>query len=118
MAAAHAKEILLRIPPNKVEEESKVNNLILVSLTGYQYFPGVVLACRLLGQTGTGQRSLNLLYQTWFKISKQTLFYPSIPGAGETILTSIIIDSNHTLELMKTWVSPRVTAASKSKRSR
>ncbi|RYP05136.1 hypothetical protein DL764_004021 [Monosporascus ibericus] len=44
-------------------------------------------------QPGTGQWLLNSdKYQNWLKTSKQTLFCPGIPGAGKTILTSIIID--------------------------
>lgn len=31
-------------------------------------------------------------YQVWLKTKKQTLFCPGIPGAGKTILTSIVID--------------------------
>src|SRR5271156_698450 len=31
-------------------------------------------------------------YQAWLKTSEQTLFCPGIPGAGKTILTSIVID--------------------------
>ena len=44
-------------------------------------------------QPGTGQWLLDSAeYQTWLKTSKQTLFCPGIPGAGKTILTSIVID--------------------------
>ncbi|KAI1451655.1 hypothetical protein F4805DRAFT_82906 [Annulohypoxylon moriforme] len=31
-------------------------------------------------------------YQAWMRTEKQTLFCPGIPGAGKTILTSIVID--------------------------
>ncbi|KAI0883266.1 uncharacterized protein GGS22DRAFT_195456 [Annulohypoxylon maeteangense] len=31
-------------------------------------------------------------YQLWMRTKKQTLFCPGIPGAGKTILTSIVID--------------------------
>jgi hypothetical protein len=31
-------------------------------------------------------------FQTWLKTVKQTLFCPGIPGAGKTILTSIVIE--------------------------
>jgi hypothetical protein len=45
-------------------------------------------------QAGTGQWLLNSTeYQAWLKTSKQTLFCPGIPGAGKTILTSIVIDN-------------------------
>jgi hypothetical protein len=44
-------------------------------------------------QPGTGQWLLDSLeFQTWLKTVKQTLFCPGIPGAGKTILTSIVID--------------------------
>lgn len=45
-------------------------------------------------QAGTGQWLLNSVeYQAWLKTSKETLFCPGIPGAGKTILTSIVIDN-------------------------
>ncbi|RYO97164.1 hypothetical protein DL764_007368 [Monosporascus ibericus] len=44
-------------------------------------------------QPGTGQWLLDSEeYQNWLNASKQTLFCPGIPGAGKTILASIIID--------------------------
>lgn len=44
-------------------------------------------------QPGTGQWLLNSAkYQTWLDTTKQTLFCPGIPGAGKTILTSIVVD--------------------------
>ena len=44
-------------------------------------------------QAGTGQWLLDSAeYQTWLKTSQQTLFCPGIPGAGKTILTSIVVD--------------------------
>jgi hypothetical protein len=44
-------------------------------------------------QVGTGQWLLDSAeYQNWLNVSKQTLFCPGIPGAGKTILTSIVID--------------------------
>jgi hypothetical protein len=44
-------------------------------------------------QEGTGQWLLNSAeYQTWLQSAKQTLFCPGMPGAGKTILTSIVID--------------------------
>jgi hypothetical protein len=48
-------------------------------------------------QAGTGQWLLDSVqYQSWLKTSKQTLFSPGIPGAGKTILTSIVIDDLNT----------------------
>ncbi|KAK5636040.1 hypothetical protein RRF57_011752 [Xylaria bambusicola] len=49
-------------------------------------------------QLGTGQWLLDSdKYQSWLKEPKNTLFCPGIPGAGKTILTSIVIDNleNH-----------------------
>jgi Cdc6-like AAA superfamily ATPase len=44
-------------------------------------------------QEGTGQWLLeSAKYQTWLTTNKQTLFCPGIPGAGKTILTSIVVD--------------------------
>jgi hypothetical protein len=44
-------------------------------------------------QAGTGQWFLDSEeFQTWLKASKQTLFCPGIPGAGKTIITSIVVD--------------------------
>ncbi|KAJ4194607.1 hypothetical protein NW759_016492 [Fusarium solani] len=45
------------------------------------------------GQPGTGQWLLHSRkFQDWLATSKQTLFCPGIPGAGKTILTSIVVD--------------------------
>ena len=42
---------------------------------------------------GTGQWLLDSPeFQTWLRADKQTLFCPGIPGAGKTILTSIVVD--------------------------
>ncbi|KAJ3496369.1 hypothetical protein NLG97_g2707 [Lecanicillium saksenae] len=44
-------------------------------------------------QPGTGQWFLDTAqYQSWVSKQKQTLFCPGIPGAGKTILASIIIE--------------------------
>jgi hypothetical protein len=44
-------------------------------------------------QPGTGKWFLGSEeFQTWLETRKQTLFCPGIPGAGKTILTSIVID--------------------------
>ena len=44
-------------------------------------------------QEGTGQWLLDSVeFQTWLETDKQTLFCPGIPGAGKTILTSIVIE--------------------------
>lgn len=44
-------------------------------------------------QPGTGKWLLESSeFQTWIKKSPQTMFCPGIPGAGKTILTSVVID--------------------------
>ena len=44
-------------------------------------------------QAGTGQWLLNSEeFQGWLNMDKQTLFCPGIPGAGKTILTSIVVE--------------------------
>jgi Cdc6-like AAA superfamily ATPase len=44
-------------------------------------------------QEGTGTWLLGSIeYQSWRETKKQTLFCPGIPGAGKTILTSIVVD--------------------------
>jgi hypothetical protein len=44
-------------------------------------------------QEGTGQWLLDSNeFQTWFNQSKQTLFCPGIPGAGKTMITSIVVE--------------------------
>ena len=44
-------------------------------------------------QPGTGQWLLDSAeFQRWLDTDKQTLFCPGIPGAGKTILTSIVVD--------------------------
>lgn len=48
-------------------------------------------------QAGTGQWLLDSVeFQAWLDADKQTLFCPGIPGAGKTILTSIVIEDLHT----------------------
>lgn len=45
-------------------------------------------------QAGTGQWLLDSEeFQTWLSHSQQTLFCPGIPGAGKTILTSIVVEN-------------------------
>ena len=47
-------------------------------------------------QSGTGQWFLESAeYQAWLKTKAQTLFCPGIPGAGKTVLTSIVVNNLH-----------------------
>ena len=44
-------------------------------------------------QAGTGQWLLDSSqFKNWVETSKQTLFCPGIPGAGKTILTSVVVE--------------------------
>jgi hypothetical protein len=44
-------------------------------------------------QAGTGQWLLeSVQFQAWLEADQQTLFCPGIPGAGKTILASIVVD--------------------------
>ena len=44
-------------------------------------------------QDGTGLWLINSSeFQGWLSLSKQTMFCPGIPGAGKTIITSIVVD--------------------------
>ncbi|KAL7962115.1 hypothetical protein V8C34DRAFT_311341 [Trichoderma compactum] len=113
-AGAYAKDLLYRIPPNRVEAAEKATELlsrvhnyvekvegkldrkedaeILNWLTNIDYGPQQSdnLQRR---QPGTGQWLMDSTeYSTWLKTDKQTLFCPGIPGAGKTILTSIVVD--------------------------
>jgi hypothetical protein len=68
------------------------NNVILNWLTGIDYAPQQNDYIR-RRQPGTGQWLLDSAeFQTWLYTSQQTLFCPGIPGAGKTILTSIVVD--------------------------
>lgn len=49
-------------------------------------------------QPGTGQWLLESeKFKTWLQTGKQTLFCPGIPGAGKTILTSIVVEELNTI---------------------
>jgi Cdc6-like AAA superfamily ATPase len=51
-------------------------------------------------QLGTGQWLLDSVqFHTWLDTCSQTLFCPGIPGAGKTILTSIVVDNLETLSV-------------------
>ncbi|RYP51792.1 hypothetical protein DL768_002939 [Monosporascus sp. mg162] len=120
IAAAFAKELLEYVQPSDVDGERPVKNILQIReivsrteanletvkskldtkedfeilnwLTLIDYGPqhSDFLKRR---QPGTGQWLLDSVeYQTWINMGKQTLFCPGIPGAGKTILTSIVVD--------------------------
>ena len=73
-------------------QEDQERRAVLDWLTPIDYAPqqSDFIARR---QEGTGQWLLDSTeYQSWQETDKQTLFCPGIPGAGKTILTSIVIE--------------------------
>ena len=73
-------------------QEDQGRRAVLDWLTSIDYAPqqNDFIARR---QEGTGQWLLHSTeYQSWRETNKQTLFCPGIPGAGKTILTSIIVE--------------------------
>jgi hypothetical protein len=72
-----------------IDHEQKA---ILDWLTSINYFPqqnDFFKQC----QAGTGQWLIDSTeFKSWIGTKKQTLFCPGIPGAGKTILTSIVVD--------------------------
>ncbi|KAH8816143.1 hypothetical protein F5884DRAFT_841856 [Xylogone sp. PMI_703] len=127
-AAAYAKALLCRIPPNEVQNEKKivdilsnvqdrithmsagVDNLlrgrhiqehetILEWLTPVDY---TLQHSDYISrrEPETGQWFLDSTeFQTWLSTGKKPLFCPGIPGAGKTIITAIVVD--HLLTLFK-----------------
>ncbi|KAG4282092.1 hypothetical protein FPRO06_10995 [Fusarium proliferatum] len=121
-AAAYAKDLLYQIHPNRAEAETKISDVLsgiqnqLLATTGkvntindynqsrenkdilqwltpanYSLLQSDNIARR---QPGTGQWFINSPeFCHWRDSPAQTLFCPGIPGAGKTILTSIVIDS-------------------------
>ncbi|KAF3131790.1 hypothetical protein TWF703_007509 [Orbilia oligospora] len=113
VAGACAKELLEYVQPSEVDKERPIRDIlsqvhddigavrailnkkenieILNWLTPIDYGPqqGDIFRSR---QSGTGQWLFESIeYKSWLK-SKQVLFCPGIPGAGKTVLTSIVID--------------------------
>ncbi|KAJ2993973.1 hypothetical protein NUW58_g1677 [Xylaria curta] len=121
IAAAYTKDLLHNITPNRVEIERPLVGIlsdvsarlssideavahtkryliggedtqILDWLTSADYGTQQTDYLR-RRQPGTGQWLLDSdQYQTWREGPKKTLFCPGIPGAGKTILTSIVVD--------------------------
>ncbi|KAG5782522.1 hypothetical protein H9Q73_003823 [Fusarium xylarioides] len=120
-AAAYAKDILLRIPPNKVEAQRKVVDVlrdlkdnvehvskgidkilhkqhsaedkdIIEWITGIDYAPQQHDFLK-RRHPGTGQWLLECTeFQEWLLDNKRGLFCPGIPGSGKTIITAIVIE--------------------------
>ncbi|KAJ4257904.1 hypothetical protein NW757_003532 [Fusarium falciforme] len=121
VAAAYAKDLLNRIVPSRVENEQRIGELlsnalyvlettgdnvdtiksrsdrrveleILNWLTPIDYGPQQSDIFR-RHQPGTGQWVLDSdQFQAWIATSGQALFCPGIPGAGKTIVASVVIN--------------------------
>ncbi|KAL7793811.1 hypothetical protein V8C37DRAFT_409391 [Trichoderma ceciliae] len=116
-AAAYAKDLVKHIPPNKIEAEARIidalsgvkesvdrlvrmhhdQNTITVLdwLTTVEY--GAQQSDHLRRrQQGTGKWLLDSeQFRDWLRDENQTLFCPGMPGAGKTVLTSIVVDELH-----------------------
>ncbi|GLA04085.1 hypothetical protein AnigIFM60653_004123 [Aspergillus niger] len=103
-AAAYAKDLLSVIPPAEVmkmevaaelvetEQERKMRHRILSWLAPSAQQAEQVDAFS-KHRPGTGQWFLHSeQFSLWLDGKQQTLFCPGIPGAGKTILASIVID--------------------------
>ncbi|KGO58308.1 hypothetical protein PEX2_068180 [Penicillium expansum] len=76
----------------KLERQRKQDRSILSWLTQVNYAPQ---QRDLIGRRakGTGQWLLNSAkFKSWRDAKNQSLFFPGIPGAGKTILTSVVVD--------------------------
>ncbi|KAI1847679.1 hypothetical protein JX265_013939 [Neoarthrinium moseri] len=109
-AAAYARQLFFHMPVDEVKrcitqgaerdiqamrnrQDVKLNEEILHWLTPIDYGPQHSDYLR-RRQPGTGQWLLDCeTYQKWVAEPGQTLFCPGIPGAGKTILTSIVVDN-------------------------
>ncbi|RYO73935.1 hypothetical protein DL766_005894 [Monosporascus sp. MC13-8B] len=127
-AAAYAKDLLGRIPPNRVEAEKKIADIVsgmsmqvdelvhaqqdqTILLSGAKVRPPFrgpathQFGSNTLDYTtqqndhinrrkpGTGQWFLDTPeFQSWLNTDNRTLFCPGTPGAGKTIITSIVIE--------------------------
>lgn len=115
-AAAYAKTLLYRVRPNMVEADKRIGDRVIMRadtqkgvvdvllsqhdqehvtilnwLTATDYSPQQNDYIR-RRQPGTGQWLLDSpKFQTWLQTGKQTLFCSGMPGAGKTILTSIVV---------------------------
>ncbi|KKO99476.1 hypothetical protein THAR02_08415 [Trichoderma harzianum] len=123
-AAAYAKDLLSRIPPNRIEAEKRIGEVlsdikeqiidisqnitkivrkqldqelqdILDWITPTDYASQQNDLIK-SRQPGTGEWLVNSEeFQNWIDKKRQTLFCPGIPGAGKTIATSIAVSYLH-----------------------
>ncbi|KAH0493756.1 hypothetical protein TgHK011_000407 [Trichoderma gracile] len=115
-AAAYAKDLLCRIPPNKVEAEQKIKDALSHVISKIDYMKSewdrkedleILDWVTPLNygpqhsdffnrrQPGTGQWLLDSAeYKSWLTESNKTLFCAGIPGSGKTILTAIVVEDH------------------------
>lgn len=75
-----------------VDQKTRGKQAILDWLTPIDYYPQQN-ECVRQRQPGTGQWLLDSAeFRDWVKAENETLFCPGIPGAGKTILTSIVVE--------------------------
>ncbi|OTA02586.1 hypothetical protein A9Z42_0029700 [Trichoderma parareesei] len=113
-AAAYARDLLCRIPPNKVEAEQKIKDALSQVVSNIDYLKSERDRKEDLEilewitpmnygpqhsdffnrrQPGTGQWLLESAeYKSWLSERNKTLFCPGIPAAGKTILSSIVVE--------------------------
>ncbi|KAI9766762.1 MAG: hypothetical protein M1839_004766 [Geoglossum umbratile] len=106
-AAAYAKDFLYQIPPNKVEAENRISDLlssVLSTLSGTRENVETIrsklnrnenLESDFIKrrQEGTGTWLLHTNeFDIWLNQRNKALYCSGIPGAGKTILTSIVVD--------------------------
>lgn len=73
-----------------MEEEDLRKTIKWLCLDDYASYQAEYLAIR---QPGTGQWLINSpQFKKWLEVIGSTLFCPGIPGAGKTIIASIVID--------------------------
>ncbi|GMF91910.1 unnamed protein product [Aspergillus oryzae] len=84
-AAACAKELLGFVQPTALDAERKAKDVLQILNKGNDHFSR--------RQEGTGQWLLDSdPFQQWLEQSKTTLFCQGIPGAGKTIMASIVVN--------------------------
>ncbi|EWY79879.1 hypothetical protein FOYG_16944 [Fusarium oxysporum NRRL 32931] len=102
VAAAFAKEFLQCIQPGDVDRERPVRDVLSQDAEILDWLTPVDYGRQQSDyfgnrQQGTGQWFLKSAeYQEWLDADGKTLFCPGIPGAGKTILSSIVINNLHT----------------------
>ncbi|KAL7908310.1 ankyrin repeat protein [Trichoderma velutinum] len=116
-AAAYAKDLITRIPSTKIEAEDRIVDVLsgvkesvdrLVNVYDDQRKAAILDWLTPLDystrqsdylkrrQQGTGEWLLSSdQFQTWVKDDNHMLFCPGMPGAGKTVLTSVVVDHLH-----------------------